>query len=71
MCPNGGTGWSGSMRHGVQLKTKMNIDDSNELLMRPQSRIFLSSRMAPMALPKLLPVCPSLWPKFSDHLLET
>ena len=61
MCPNGGTGWSGSIRHGVQLNTKMNMEDSKELQMRPQSKIFLSSTIAAMALPKLL-ACPSLCP---------
>ena len=71
MCPNGGVGWCGSMRHGVQLKTKMNIDDSNEEQIRPQRRIFLSSRIALSALPNVEPPCASLCPKFSDHWLET
>eukprot|EP00409_Alexandrium_fundyense_P006973 CAMPEP_0195045834 /NCGR_PEP_ID=MMETSP0347-20130606/18878_1 /TAXON_ID=2932 /ORGANISM="Alexandrium fundyense, Strain CCMP1719" /LENGTH=69 /DNA_ID=CAMNT_0040073737 /DNA_START=93 /DNA_END=299 /DNA_ORIENTATION=- len=36
-CPNGGVGTPSSIKHGVQLKTKMNIEDSNELAINPQN----------------------------------
>ena len=39
MCPKGGSGCPSSINTGVQLKTKMNMEDSKRQHTRPQSPI--------------------------------
>merc|ERR1712086_1015370 len=70
ICPNGGVGSPSSIRHGVQLKTKINIEDSNELAISPQNSTCFFSIMTFNAPEKSPPPPPAFCPKFSFQDLK-